>query len=352
MGRCWKRHIWNRYSRLITVGSWTSGFGCSGGLVVAIGAVALALSSIILNADKVLAVLDKLGAKLGVLGSQAREAARATNRLLGEFENMRAEMEAEQNEIDKLIAKYNELTQVINRTAEQEKVYQETIKQLNENTGGNFSKNVKEGEVVNENTSINAITGNTANEQLDLLDAKYEKTVKLIELRKQELADERKDYEYKIAIGHSMETEEQFAKRTAKYTEDILEYEKELKEIQKEKNKIQSRARNTTKSSSSTATDGITDTGTTADAGGGEKDPIAELKKRWKANKEFINQTISDEEKKNEALLEENKKFFSDLENLTKTQYSKLTAECKNKTATEKNIWKRRLKIIFGLKKN
>lgn len=320
----------------------------TGGLVLAIGAVALALATLILNADKVLAVLDKLGAKLGVLGSQAREAERAINKLSGEIEGNRAQMEAEQTEIDKLIAKYNELTQVINRTAEQEKAYKETVGRLDELTDGNFSKNVKEGEVVNENTSINALTGNTANTMYDDIAKQEEYYRNLIENNKKILEDEKRIYEYKKEQGLTWETEEQFAKRISKYTEDNLKYEKELDKLAKERNKLQSRARNSTKSSSSTATDGITDTGATADAGGGEKDPIAELKKRWKANKEFINQTISDEEKKNEALLEENKKFFSDLESLTKTQYSKLTADGKNKTATERkyleetvkdNIW-------------
>lgn len=65
------------------------------------------------------------------------------------------------------------------------------------------------------------------------------------------------------------------------------------------------------RNASSSATTGITDTGADADVGGGnEKDPIAELKKRWQAHKEFINKTITDEEKKNETLLETNKKIL------------------------------------------
>lgn len=101
---------------------------------------------------------------------------------------------------------------------------------------------------------------------------------------------------------------------------------------------------------SPTVSTSITKTSSTADAGGNEKDPIAELKKRWQAEKEFINKTITDEEEKNAKLLEINKKFYGDLESLTTKTYKDLSAEGKNKSATEKkylqdlvkdNIWAR-----------
>lgn len=101
---------------------------------------------------------------------------------------------------------------------------------------------------------------------------------------------------------------------------------------------------------SPTVSTSITKTSSTADAGGNEKDPIAELKKRWQASKEFINKAITDEDEKNAKLFEINKKFFGDLESLTKKTYEDLTTAGKNKSATEKkylqdlvkdNIWAR-----------
>lgn len=304
----------------------------TGGLVIAIGAVASALALLLLNMDKVIAVADKLGEKLGVLNSQTRQAERRANELAKQFEAMRGEMEAEGQEIDKLIEKYNELAKTMNRTAEQNKAMEETYKSLNEITGGSFGENVKLGNVVKEDTSINASIGNKENEALDLLIKEYNE---LVDANKKltPLLEEQKNYieQAKMMGGDYL----RYQKEANKIQEKINANEERLNEIQKERNTILNRAGSRNKPKSTVSTD-ITDTGTTADAGGNEKDPIAELKKRWQASKEFINKAITDEDEKNAKLLEINKKFFGDLESLTKKTYEDLTTAGKNKSASEK----------------
>lgn len=324
----------------------------TGGLIIAIGLLATAIVALIANFETVAKWADALGEKLGFLGSTIRNTERSINTLKNEIEANNEVIEAEQSAIDKLIQKYNELAKTVNRTAEQNKAYKETVEELDAKTGGEFSKNVntKEGQIVDSNTNINSVLGQTSQSTLDDLDKMHAHYVKLRDDNKKLLDVEKERWENAVSQGLTWETEEQFKKRTAQYTDKILEAEKEIEKIGKEKNKIMDRG-GRSRNASSSATAGITDTGMDADVGGGnEKDPIAELKKRWKANKEFINNTIADEEKKNEALLEEDKKFFSDLEKLTKETNAKFIAEGKNKSATEKkylqglvkdNIWAR-----------
>lgn len=324
----------------------------TGGLIIAIGLLVSGIVALIANFETVAKWADALGEKLGFLGSTIRNTERSINTLKNEIEANNEVIEAEQSAIDKLIQKYNELAKTVNRTAEQNKAYKETVEELDAKTGGEFSKNVntKEGQIVDSNTNINSVLGQTSQSTLDDLDKMHAHYVKLRDDNKKLLDVEKERWENAVSQGLTWETEEQFKKRTAQYTDKILEAEKEIEKIGKEKNKIMDRG-GRSRNASSSATAGITDTGADADVGGGnEKDPIAELKKRWEANKEFINNTIADEEKKNEALLEENKKFYSDLEKLTKDTNAKLIAEGKNKSATEKkylqglvkdNIWAR-----------
>lgn len=324
----------------------------TGGLIIAIGLLATAIVSLITNFETVAKWADALGEKLGFLGSTIRNTERSINTLKNEIEANNEVIEAEQSAIDKLIQKYNELAKTVNRTAEQNKAYKETVEELDAKTGGEFSKNVntKEGQIVDSNTNINSVLGQTSQSTLDDLDKMHAHYVKLRDDNKKLLDVEKERWENAVSQGLTWETEEQFKKRTAQYTDKILEAEKEIEKIGKEKNKIMDRG-GRSRNASSSATAGITDTGADADVGGGnEKDPIAELKKRWQAHKEFINKTITDEEKKNEALLETNKKFYGDLEKLTTDTYKNLNAEGKNKSATEKkylqglvkdNIWAR-----------
>lgn len=324
----------------------------TGGLIIALGLLVSGIVALIANFETVAKWADALGEKLGFLGSTIRNTERSINTLKNEIEANNEVIEAEQSAIDKLIQKYNELAKTVNRTAEQNKAYKETVEELDAKTGGEFSKNVntKEGQIVDSNTNINSVLGQTSQSTLDDLDKMHAHYVKLRDDNKKLLDVEKERWENAVSQGLTWETEEQFKKRTAQYTDKILEAEKEIEKIGKEKNKIMDRG-GKSRNASSSATTGITDTGMDADVGGGnEKDPIAELKKRWQAHKEFINKTITDEEKKNEALLETNKKFYGDLEKLTTDTYKNLNAEGKNKSATEKkylqglvkdNIWAR-----------
>lgn len=324
----------------------------TGGLIIAIGLLVSGIVALIANFETVAKWADAIGEKLGFLGSTIRNTERSINTLKNEIEGNNEVIEAEQSAIDKLIQKYNELAKTVNRTAEQNKAYKETVEELDAKTGGEFSKNVntKEGQIVDSNTNINSVLGQTSQSTLDDLDKMHAHYVKLRDDNKKLLDVEKERWENAVSQGLTWETEEQFKKRTAQYTDKILEAEKEIEKIGKEKNKIMDRG-GRSRNASSSATAGITDTGADADVGGGnEKDPIAELKKRWQAHKEFINKTITDEEKKNEALLETNKKFYGDLEKLTTDTYKNLNAEGKNKSATEKkylqglvkdNIWAR-----------
>lgn len=324
----------------------------TGGLIIALGLLVTAIVSLITNFETVAKWADAIGEKLGFLGSTIRNTERSINTLKNEIEANNEVIEAEQSAIDKLIQKYNELAKTVNRTAEQNKAYKETVEELDTKTGGEFSKNVntKEGQIVDSNTNINSVLGQTSQSTLDDLDKMHAHYVKLRDDNKKLLDVEKERWENAVSQGLTWETEEQFKKRTAQYTDKILEAEKEIEKIGKEKNKIMDRG-GRSRNASSSATTGITDTGADADVGGGnEKDPIAELKKRWQAHKEFINKTITDEEKKNETLLETNKKFYGDLEKLTTDTYKNLNAEGKNKSATEKkylqglvkdNIWAR-----------
>ena len=324
----------------------------TGGLIIGIGLLVSGIVALIANFETVAKWADAIGEKLGFLGSTIRNTERSINTLKNEIEANNEVIEAEQSAIDKLIQKYNELAKTVNRTAEQNKAYKETVEELDTKTGGEFSKNVntKEGQIVDSNTNINSVLGQTSQSTLDDLDKMHAHYVKLRDDNKKLLDVEKERWENAVSQGLTWETEEQFKKRTAQYTDKILEAEKEIEKIGKEKNKIMDRG-GRSRNASSSATAGITDTGADADVGGGnEKDPIAELKKRWQAHKEFINKTITDEEKKNEALLETNKKFYGDLEKLTTDTYKNLNAEGKNKSATEKkylqglvkdNIWAR-----------
>lgn len=324
----------------------------TGGLIIALGLLVTAIVSLITNFETVAKWADAIGEKLGFLGSTIRNTERSINTLKNEIEANNEVIEAEQSAIDKLIQKYNELAKTVNRTAEQNKAYKETVEELDTKTGGEFSKNVntKEGQIVDSNTNINSVLGQTSQSTLDDLDKMHAHYVKLRDDNKKLLDVEKERWENAVSQGLTWETEEQFKKRTAQYTDKILEAEKEIEKIGKEKNKIMDRG-GRSRNASSSATTGITDTGADADVGGGnEKDPIAELKKRWQAHKEFINKTITDEEKKNETLLETNKKFYGDLEKLTTDTYKNLNAEGKNKSATEEkylqglvedNIWAR-----------
>lgn len=308
------------------------------GIIAALGLLAGAIMTLITNFETVAKWADTIGEKLGFLGSTIRNTERSINTLKNEIEANNEVIEAEQSAIDKLIQKYNELAKIVNRTAEQNKAYKETVEELDAQTGGNFSKNVntKEGQTVDSNTNINSILGQTSQSTLDELDEMHARYVKLRDENKQLLADEKKKWEYAVSIGHSWETAEQFQKRTAQYTDKILEAEKEIEKIGKEKNKITDRG-GRIRNASSSATTGITDTGMDADVGGGnEKDPIKKLEKEWQARKRFHSLTIADEEKKNKTLYEDDKKYYTDLFNLTQTTYIKLKGEGKDKTETEK----------------
>lgn len=319
----------------------------TGGLIIAIGLLAGAIMTLITNFETVAKWADKLLAKLGNLNSQMKVAGQQAEKSSHAMSENAKAIQSGSDALTELILTYDKLNKKTNRTAEENEKLKNTFEELAKEMPELAEAIEKNGGKIDNNIGLDKFYTEEERGQKDLANKSYLDA----------------DNAYKKAVEQRIDLEKRQA-QAKEYTKknydksiaDALKKEAEAMEL---KNKAQAemiRLSETLKKrrggykTSDTSTD-ITDTGMDADVGGGnEKDPIAELKKRWKANKEFINNTIADEEKKNEALLEENKKFFSDLESLTKTTNAKLIAEGKNKSATEKkylqglvkdNIWAR-----------
>lgn len=311
----------------------------TGGLIIAIGLLAMAIVSLITNFDKFSSALDVIGAKLGNVNSQMRVASKNSEKANEEMNKYISEIKESSDEATKLIQTYDMLSKKVDKTTEDHEKLKTTLEKIRE-IFPRFKEDIEK----------NGIGDFLTNEEIALMDKakiallEADNEYKKARSGREELEKRQKNApiyakgNYDKDIADALEREEQAIKRVneaRKVQNDLIE-------------QAEQRQKGYKKSDNST---GITDTGMDADVGGGnEKDPIAELKKRWKANKEFINNTIADEEKKNEALLEEDKKFFSDLEKLTKETNAKLIADGKNKSATEKkylqglvkdNIWAR-----------
>lgn len=319
----------------------------TGGLIIAIGLLATAIVALIANFETVAKWADKLLAKLGNLNSQMKVAGQQAEKSSHAMSENAKAIQSGSDALTELILTYDKLNKKTNRTAEENEKLKNTFEELAKEMPELAEAIEKNGGKIDNNIGLDKFYTEEERGQKDLANKSYLDA----------------DNAYKKAVEQRIDLEKRQA-QAKEYTKknydksiaDALKKEAEAMEL---KNKAQAemiRLSETLKKrrggykTSDTST-GITDTGADANVGGGnEKDPIAELKKRWKANKEFINNTIADEEKKNEALLEENKKFYSDLEKLTKDTNAKLIAEGKNKSATEKkylqglvkdNIWAR-----------
>lgn len=319
----------------------------TGGLIIAIGLFAGAIMTLITNFETVTKWADKLLAKLGNLNSQMKVAGQQAEKSSHAMSENAKAIQSSSDALTELILTYDKLNKKTNRTAEENEKLKNTFEELAKEMPELAEAIEKNGGKIDNNIGLDKFYTEEERGQKDLANKSYLDA----------------DNAYKKAVEQRIDLEKRQA-QAKEYTKknydksiaDALKKEAEAMEL---KNKAQAemiRLSETLKKrrggykTSDTST-GITDTGMDADVGGGnEKDPIAELKKRWQAHKEFINKTITDEEKKNEALLETNKKFYGDLEKLTTDTYKNLNAEGKNKSATEKkylqglvkdNIWAR-----------
>lgn len=305
----------------------------TGGLIIAIGLLAGAIMTLITNFETVTKWADKLLAKLGNLNSQMKVAGQQAEKSSHAMSENAKAIQSSSDALTELILTYDKLNKKTNRTAEENEKLKNTFEELAKEMPDLAKAIEKNGGKIDDNIGLDKFYTEEERRQKDLakksyLDADnaYKKAVEQrIDLEKRQAQAKeytKKNYDKSIADAYKKEAEAIELKNKAQA--EMIRLSEELKK------------RQGGYKTSDTST-GITDTGMDANVGGGnEKDPIAELKKRWKANKEFINNTIADEEKKNEALLEEDKKFYSDLEKLTKDTNSKLIAEGKNKSATEK----------------
>lgn len=328
------------------IGAITAAFSAlnvaTGGIILAIGALVSALVLLLTNLETVKEGFEKFAAALGNTEAKMKQAGKAAINASENMKSLANEIKANTDEATKLIQAYDKLSQKQNRTAEENKKlkeYLEEIKTIYPKVYAEIEKGKKIGEIS---------TGNFITEDEGrLMEASAEaikKSTKELEEAQKRRNELEKDQasapiyqkaNYDNKIKEAMEAEEKAQKRIneaqqvqsniiAEANKRQKGYNQELEkqsEIQSGHIDINKEIEKLYKQTQSTTT---------------EKDPIEELNKKYKYEKELLNKRKMDEEEKNKALEELDKNYYTNLLNVATDTYVNLNKEGKNRTQSEK----------------
>ncbi len=312
------------------IGAITAAFSAlnvaTGGIILAIGFVAMALVGLALN-------LEKLKPKFEDTTLKAKELHKAMN------DNYKS-MEAQRNAAKKLLIEYKELSEKSQKTREEQErlknilnelksVYPELTDKIILNNGSLKNLNATLYDYIDTVSKVSLVEAERVIASERELRLQYEKEKYALknaltlyradEEEKKISAKERlKQIEDEITLSLERQANAEIQRseieiKALKAMQGRIEKEEELIDIKNEGN-ISSSTQSTTT----------------------EKDPIEELNKKYKYEKELLNKRKMDEEEKNKALEELDKNYYTNLLNVATDTYVNLNKEGKNRTQSEK----------------
>lgn len=312
------------------IGAITAAFSAlnlaTGGIIVAIGLVAMALVGLALN-------LEKLKPKFEDTTLKAKELYKAMN------DNYKS-MEAQRNAAKKLLIEYKELSEKSQKTKEEQErlknilnelksVYPELTDKIILNNGSLKNLNATLYDYIDTVSKVSLVEAERVIASERELRLQYEKEKYALknaltlyradEEEKKISAKERLkqiEDEITLSLERQANAERQRSEieiKALKAMQGRIEKEEELIDIKNEGNISSSTQSKTT-----------------------EKDPIEELNKKYKYEKELLNKRKMDEEEKNKALEELDKNYYTNLLNVATDTYVNLNKEGKNRTQSEK----------------
>lgn len=312
------------------IGAITAAFSAlnvaTGGIILAIGFVAMALVGLALN-------LEKLKPKFEDTTLKAKELHKAMN------DNYKS-MEAQRNAAKKLLIEYKELSEKSQKTREEQErlknilnelksVYPELTDKIILNNGSLKNSNATLYDYIDTVSKVSLVEAERVIASERELRLQYEKEKYALknaltlyradEEEKKISAKERlKQIEDEITLSLERQANAEIQRseieiKALKAMQGRIEKEEELIDIKNEGN-ISSSTQSTTT----------------------EKDPIEELNKKYKYEKELLNKRKMDEEEKNKVLEELDKNYYTNLLNVATDTYVNLNKEGKNRTQSEK----------------
>lgn len=312
------------------IGAITAAFSAlnlaTGGIIVAIGLVAMALVGLALN-------LEKLKPKFEDTTLKAKELHKAMN------DNYKS-MEAQRNAAKKLLIEYKELSEKSQKTKEEQErlknilnelksVYPELTDKIILNNGSLKNLNATLYDYIDTVSKVSLVEAERVIASERELRLQYEKEKYALknaltlyradEEEKKISAKERLkqiEDEITLSLERQANAERQRSEieiKALKAMQGRIEKEEELIDIKNEGNISSSTQSKTT-----------------------EKDPIEELNKKYKYEKELLNKRKMDEKEKNKALEELDKNYYTNLLNVATDTYVNLNKEGKNRTQSEK----------------
>lgn len=312
------------------IGAITAAFSAlnvaTGGIILAIGFVAMALVGLALN-------LEKLKPKFEDTTLKAKELHKAMN------DNYKS-MEAQRNAAKKLLIEYKELSEKSQKTREEQErlknilnelksVYPELTDKIILNNGSLKNLNATLYDYIDTVSKVSLVEAERVIASERELRLQYEKEKYALknaltlyradEEEKKISAKERlKQIEDEITLSLERQANAEIQRseieiKALKAMQGRIEKEEELIDIKNEGN-ISSSTQSTTT----------------------EKDPIEELNKKYKYEKELLNKRKMDEEEKNKVLEELDKNYYTNLLNVATDTYVNLNKEGKNRTQSEK----------------
>lgn len=330
------------------IGAITAAFSAlnvaTGGIILAIGALVSALVLLLTNLETVKEGFEKFAAALGNTEAKINQLEKQAKKQADSYKQMKAEIAGSSAEADKLIATYDRLSKKQNRTVEENKKLKESLEKIKEKMP-QVAEELEKGTALKD---IEAPKFFTIDESEAFKEAKktalayddaYQKAYADVQKKKSKLepANLKKDINiYGLGIE-------------AKYKDDLIKAEEHLKQITEERSKALkeldtyqnnvSKRKNVEVEQSNELLDinkeidklyKQTQSTTT------EKDPIEELNKKYKYEKELLNKRKMDEEEKNKALEELDKNYYTNLLNVATDTYVNLNKKGKNRTQSEK----------------
>lgn len=312
------------------IGAITAAFSAlnvaTGGIILAIGALVSALVLLLTN-------LEKLKPKFEDTTLKAKELHKAMN------DNYKS-MEAQRNAAKKLLIEYKELSEKSQKTREEQErlknilnelksVYPELTDKIILNNGSLKNLNATLYDYIDTVSKVSLVEAERVIASERELRLQYEKEKYALknaltlyradEEEKKISAKERlKQIEDEITLSLERQANAEIQRseieiKALKAMQGRIEKEEELIDIKNEGNISSSTQSKTT-----------------------EKDPIEELNKKYKYEKELLNKRKMDEEEKNKALEELDKNYYTNLLNVATDTYVNLNKEGKNRTQSEK----------------
>ena len=332
------------------IGAITAAFSAlnvaTGGIILAIGALVSALVLLLTNLETVKEGFEKFAAALGNTEAKMKQAGKAAENLANDYNKMKTEIAESSAEADKLIVTYDRLSKKQNRTAEENRLLAESLEKI-KNMMPAVYEEIQKGKTIDEIAVANFFTIDESS-LMEQAKKVVEARAKALEEAKKNLANKEaraKEEVYVMEYGtkivdtgemerrqkEAIEAKEQLKKAQEDYNKALnnqygivgdlekrknreVEQSNELLDVNKEIDKLYKQTQSTTT----------------------EKDPIEELNKKYKYEKELLNKRKMDEEEKNKALEELDKNYYTNLLNVATDTYVNLNKEGKNRTQSEK----------------